>query len=165
MRITKQIASDVANQLLAKKVKGNNRNWTELSNEVYESVLKTIPKEITELYEKHPSYVRTSQNVRLFGNGFNHENISTPRGFPCIDYSKTYTPTEKEAADWIKLLNDYKDGKDNLRKLSSEIESALYNLKTYKAVQDNFPEAYELLPEKVSTSLSVNLSDIRQKIK
>jgi hypothetical protein len=165
MRITKQIASDVANQLLAKKVKGNNRNWTELSNEVYESVLKTIPKEITELQEKYPSYVRTSQNVRLFGNGFNHENINTPKSFPCTDYSKTYTPTEKEAAEWIKLLNDYKDGKDNLRKLSSEIESALYNLKTYKAVQENFPEAYELLPEKVSTSLSVNISDIRQKIK
>lgn len=165
MRITKQIASEVAKQLLAEKRKENDKNWIELSKKVYESVLKTVPKEIIELHEKHPSFVRTSRSIKLIGNGFNHEYVNTSKEFPCEHYSKNYVPTAKEGVEWIKLLNDYNDGKESIKKLNSEIELALYNLRTYKAVQENFPEAYELLPEKTSTALSINISDIRQKIK
>ena len=165
MRITKQIASEVAKELVAKKRKENGKVWIELCESIYESIKKKIPKELIDFSNKYPSYTRMSQIVKLVGNGFNHESINLNNAFPCRDWSLTYVPTNEEGEKWIKLFNKYHEQRESISSLHRDIENALYNLKTYKAVEENFPEAYKFLPEKITTSLSINLSDIRQKIK
>jgi hypothetical protein len=165
MRITKQTASDVAKQLVAKKGKENAKIWIELCESIYESVKKTIPKDLIDFSEKYPSYIRATQVVKIVGNGFNHESINITKVLPCKDWSFIYTPTSEEGDKWIKLFNKYHEQRKETETLYRDIENALYNLKTYKAIEENFPEAYKFLPEKITTSLSINLSDIRQKIK
>lgn len=164
MRITKQIASDVAKELVAKKSKENGKVWIELCEKIHKSILKTIPKDLLEISEKYPNYIKGSQVVKIIGNGFNHESINISKTFPCTDWSRIYTPTEEEGKEWISLFNKYHDERKKISELYRDIENCLYNLKTYKAVEENFPEAYKYLPVKIATSLSINLSDIRQKI-
>lgn len=49
--------------------------------------------------------------------------------------------------------------------LRKEIENAVFNLRTYKAVQENFPEAFEYLPtQKTTSALALNISDLRNRI-
>lgn len=52
-----------------------------------------------------------------------------------------------------------------INSLKSEIEQALLSLVTFKRVSENFPEAVPFLPKIQNTSLVVDLSNLRNKIK
>jgi len=160
--ITKAIANEVALKLTEKKRANIKKLETTLSSVLHGMILKTIPKEVVELFEKHPKFFGTRSSFQLQGNGWNYKYLNSVKQIPT--YNSSFSPNAKDSETLTKLDNEVKKERQDYEKLVSEIETALFGLRTYKRVQENFPEAFELLPNKINTSLSVNLSDIRQKL-
>jgi hypothetical protein len=68
----------------------------------------------------------------------------------------------------LKQFNKIQTLEKEIKDLKLEIETALYStLRTYKRVEESFPEALEFLPpmNNNKTALVVNLSSLRDKIK
>jgi len=163
MNITKTIAAEVAEKLLSKQALALEALRKEAGEAFTKIYLKTLPKEVVAAFEKYPAYFQTRSGFQLNGNGFNWQSITASKKLP---YSaNAFSPTATEAAILLKVVNAADTKKFEYKKLFSEIETALYGLRTYKRVEENFPEAFVFLPNSVSTKLSVNISDLRNKIK
>lgn len=65
----------------------------------------------------------------------------------------------------LKEYNRNNDEKDKIKMLERDLVHTLLNLKTYKSVTENFPEAAAYLPKIVNNTIALNLSDIRNRIK
>jgi len=163
MNITKAIATEVAGKLLSKQVLEIQTLRKELEYKFDEIYLKTIPKEVVELFKKYPNYFYTRRNFQLSGNGFNWKSVSTSKDLPSINGS--FIPNATDAVILLDAINIIDTKKSEYHKLTSEIENALFSLRTYKRVQENFPEAFVFLPNSISNKLVVNISDLRNKIK
>jgi len=163
MNITKTIATEVAEKLLSKQALEIKNLRSKLESTFDEIYLKTIPKEVVELFKKYPNYFRTRSGFQLSGNGFDWKSVTSSKELPCINGS--FQPNEKDAVILQKSINEIDKKKLEYKKLHSEIETALFGLRTYKRVEENFPEAFIFLPNSISNKLIVNISDLRNKIK
>ena len=161
-RITKEIASEIAVKMTEKRVKEIASLRKVLQTTIYKYALSKIPKAVLLCSKKHPDYFDKNTYVQFCGNGFNYESFSFAPALP-INNTRLI-PDDKTAKD---VLNQNKviHAKDNeLRSLRKEIEVSLYNLRTYKNVEKEFPEAFKLLPKNVCTSLVINIESIREKL-
>jgi len=163
MNITKTIAAEVAEKLLSKQVLELQGLKEDLKQKLENIILSTIPKEIKDFYKKYPSYVETRQSFQLSGNGFEYQYLNTKNHIP--SFKSSFQPNESDALLIKNSLNEIKDKEKEYKKLFSEIEIALFGLRTYKRVEENFPEAFVFLPNSISNKLVVNISDLRNKIK
>jgi len=163
MNVTKAIATEVAEKLIQKQGLELKELKQDLKQKFEDIVLNTIPKDIKDFYKKHPRYTNTRQSFQLSGNGFEYKYLNTKNEVPAV--TNSFQPNEADALVLHGLLNEIDKKEKEYKKLFSEIEVALFGLRTYKRVEENFPEAFLLLPNKITTSLAVNISDLRQKIK
>ena len=162
MNITKAIATEVAEKLIQKKGLELIELKESLKLKFEDIVLKSIPKEVIDFYKKYPNYVETRQTFLLSGNGFDYKYLYTKNSIP--SFKSSFIPNERDAIILHGLWNDISNKEKEYKKLLSEIEIALFSLRTYKRVKENFPEAFVFLPNSVSNKLVVNISDLRNKI-
>lgn len=163
MRITKSIAEQTAKSLIEAKRKELESKKQDVKNFLTPIVKAKIPKEILSSYSNFPDYFSTYNYVRLVGNGFNYRNFNINEKLPLT--KSEFNPDEKQAKKLSELVNKYDDFRDKLNKLETELINAIFNLKTYKSVEENFPEAFLLLPKIENNKVMINLSDIRNKLK
>jgi len=163
MNITKQIASEVAILLLQKQANEIKSLNKDLETEFTEMVFKKIPVEVLDVFGKFSDYFGTRKSFQLSGNGFNYKWLSASRCLPAKNAS--FCPDEKEAKRLLSIINKIDDKSNKYQDLLKEIEVTLFSLRTYKRVEENFPEAFVLLPKKQTVSLALNLSDLRNKLK
>lgn len=161
--ITKTQAGEIAVKLTANQQKEYDKARKETQTFFTEKYLATVPEEVKTLFEKYPSYFDSRKEFQLQGNGFNWQYVNTLKEVPCSKI--TYSPEPKEAEKLLKLLNIEDVKRNELKKLRSEIEVALNSLRTFKRINESFPEASKYLSIKTSTALVVNLSEIREKLK
>lgn len=161
--ITKVIASEVAIKLTAKKQKEINLLRTELREEFESIYLKTIPTEVLKCFEKFPNYFESRNEISVSGNGLNWQRLFFTRKLPVN--SGTYLPNKVDAESLLKKENNIQDRNKEILKLRTEIEIALFSLRSYKRIIEQFPEAQPFLPEKISNALAINISDIQSKLK
>jgi len=164
-RITKEIAKQVAVKLTETKrleIEKLNKTFKENAFKAYE---KKIPKEVLICFAKHPNYFDTTTQIKMIGNGWNHEYIDITSKLPSNDSSWPKPQFDEKTAQ--SLLKEY-DKINKLKKefsaLKAEIENALIRLGTYKRVGEQFNEAYEHLPANISQALIVNVDKIREKL-
>lgn len=162
-RITKQIAENVAIKLTEKQAKEIKDLQSELKDKFTEIYLKTIPKEVLDLFKKHPDFMETRSSMQLQGNGFNYQYIGLNASYPCKNH--VFTPSPQDAKILLSQINDVYNKKSELSKLKLEIETLVFGLRTYAKVKSEFPEAAPFLPKATSTALMVNISDLRKKLK
>lgn len=162
MNITKTIATEVVEKLIQKQGLELKELKENLKAKFEEIVLNTIPKDIKDFYKKHPRYTNTRQSFQLSGNGFEYKYLNTKNEVPAV--TNSFQPNETDAIILHGLLNEIDKKEKEYKKLFSELEIALFGLRTYKRVEENFPEAFLLLPNKITTSLAVNISELRNKI-
>ena len=167
-RITKDIAVSVS-KALTEKLEEQIVVQAKVCSDIVRSYKNIrIPKEVLKMAEIHPEYFKKTAYVSVSDNGFNHESftmnpemVSTRSG----GYTDNIQLTEGEAEglmpEWRKLQEMIKQKDD----LQLSIQTTLYGLKTYNKVKLEFPEAYEFLPEKAETGLSVPLANIREQLK
>lgn len=165
MRITKQLASEIAKQVTAEKKKQWLDAETILRKTTREFAEKNIPSDVLKFQKKYPKLISSSSSEQFTNVDLNFKRFYFDKYIP--NYFPSYVPISDEDA---KTLKNMSDNVDKLKKeqadLYKEIEIALLSLKTFKVVREEFPEAAKFLPEdkKISTALSVNLNDIRKKL-
>lgn len=162
-RVTKQIAESVAIELTKKNALEIKELKADLDNKFTEIYLKTVPKEVLQLFEKYPDYVETRSSMQMSGNGFQYQSLSLNKSFPAKNH--VFLPNEKDAKMLLLLVNEISDKKSEHSKLKQEVSALLFNLKTYNRVNSEFPEATPFLPKTVTSALMVNISDLREKLK
>jgi len=64
-RITKEIASEMAKKLTSKKTEEINALENELQTKLQEFILKKIPKELLDLFKKHPNYFNKTSSFNI----------------------------------------------------------------------------------------------------
>lgn len=164
-RITKEIAKKVALKLTENKRDEINALEKKLSDFCHNLAKAEIPKDILTCYNKNKQYFNTASQIRFVGNGTNHETVSFSPELPNLDsWYITVTPSKEVAKEFIQMFNDVKIKKREKSQLQDEIENALILLGTYKKVETEFKEAFELLPTRVNNQLIVNVSEIRKKL-
>jgi len=165
MRITKQIADDVAKKLTEKKSKELEELKSKLSDLVKKEYDKKIPTEVIELAKLYPSYFDFNRYVRLNGNGWSYKNIEL-KGTVISQNGSSHLEPDNKASLAIKSISDKVDDMNaNISRLKTDVSNAIYNLRTYAKVSENFPEAISFLPKQQNTALQLNISDIKQRLK
>jgi len=162
-RITKEIAHATAVSLLSKKKDKLEGLKKQLQDKVTEAVRKTIPADVLEVFSEHPCYFKVNSQTRLVGSGFGYDYFSLNQTLPKTD---AHNPKieEKEASKIVALHNKIEEAEKEYKRLRTEIEVALFAFRTYANVEKEFPEAFALLPTKVSQAVMVNISSIRSQI-
>jgi hypothetical protein len=146
-RITKQIAEDVSERMTFKQKEKYKQLKSEFENKVRDMTISRIPKKIIDFFsnEETKPYIRTASAVKLLGNGFNHNWIYV-KDFPHtvgVTFNLILTPEEGDLL--LKMEREYKVAEEKMEKLKTEIYTALYEgLRTFKNVEENFPEAFEI---------------------
>jgi hypothetical protein len=165
-RITKQIAEVTANELVKSKKEKIKILESEFKKKLYQMVLKNTPDDVVKFYKKHPNFMKTNFYVEISGNGFEYQRITLDSSFPSKNGDRfQLLPDVETAKELLSSFNQINDLKEQSDRLKSDLENAIFNLRTYKSVQENFPEAFLLLPKIVNNSVAINLSDIRNRIK
>lgn len=167
-RITKQIAEEVAKAMTAEKAK----NVTDLKDRFKQSVeeiaLLRVPETVTKLFKDSSlrAYISQSDYVYLHSHGFNFRGVRLKNPVPVNKGQNSLELTALEGKFLWNLEKEYKKAEEGLEELTQEIYfTLLHTLKTYKKVQDHFPEAFEHLPKVgTPTSLAINLDALRHKI-
>lgn len=164
--ISKNQSSAVANLLtkkLADQINEKKNNLSEIVSQIY---LKTRPKEITDAFPKYKNYFQKSSRIRCEGNGLNIE-VSLTESVPSTgNWQVCILPSAKESEDILKIYNDVENLETKRNNLKNSIEGTLNSLRTYNRIQKEFPEAFELLPDKEPSinTLAVPIEDIRTQL-
>lgn len=161
-RITKLIAEEVSEKLVQKKQTELNNHNQQIKDYVTKVILNHTPKDVLLLSKTEPKYFRMTKQFRFNCNDFKWEYFSTNHSIPSND--EHYNITETESKQIFKLIQKRDKLRKELRNLKDEIYQALINLKTFKRVQEEFPEASSFLPSKTNTSLVVNIDNIRKQL-
>lgn len=170
-RISKTAAHEVAIALVAKQRTELEEQKKRLSHVVTSLVLDRIPKEVHDFYEKFPQFIKTADTARLTGLGWNYEWLYLEGRVPCVSVGSRFelvfeTKQHEKAAKGLRDLYDsYEQSKRDLTNLRSDIENTLYALKTLKAISEHFPEALPYLPKTPNTSLIIDTTALRQRLK
>lgn len=164
MRITKQIAEDVARQLCAEKQSEIKALKAQLKATVTSHYEAILPKDVLAFFKKYPSFVSTDSSVRIYGSGIDYRYFNFTQPMPSGDNCKL--EIDDISANYLTgLLNTIQDQEKSYNQLLKEIQLALINLRTYNNVREQFPEAGKILPiQQTSTAVMVNVADIRCKL-
>lgn len=134
----------------------------------HERAMKQVPDAVMEAFAKHPDYIAQKQNARVYGEDiadYAVENFEKPVPYDGV-WDNKVTLTKAESKEYKKLLDQSRELKSEIDSLQYKIEIALYNLRSYKKIREEFPEAGEYLPDgEKKTELMVQVSDIRSKLK
>ena len=167
-RITKQIAEDTAKAMTAEKRKAANDLKSIFEMAVSDIAWERVPDCIRDmsLADSTKNYIVKRAECQLHGNGFEFKWVNFPSPIPFKYNESLLNLSSAEGKVLWNLENDYKKAKQDVDNLKEEIYiTLLYTLKTFKKVQDHFPEAYEFLPKtETPTSLAINLDALRHKI-
>lgn len=162
-RITKEIATATAIALLKPKHNRLKDLRQQLSDKVTEAYLETVPHAVVEQFKKYPEYFRKASSVRFNCPGFNYEYYTTNAQVP--DTNSMAKIGTQQGNKILALSAKLKDAESDYKSIKNEIEVALYAFRTYANVEKEFPEAFVLLPSKVSQAIMVNIDSIRKNIK
>lgn len=167
-RITKQIAEDTAKAMTAEKVKEAELLKARFKAAVTRVALKRVPEAIQALYRENEfkPYLISRNYFSLHGHGFSYRGVYADQDIPWHGGSNVLELSQEEGTALWNFEKEYKTADLKVQELREEIEVTLYHtLRTYKKVQDHFPEAFVHLPKLSGvTALSINLDALRQKI-
>ena len=167
-RITKQIAEDVSKAMTAEKRKAANELKEKFQVIVTAMAFERVPESVQTLFGHVDTkrYIANRGECQLTGGGFDYRWVNFTSPIPFQDNSNCLTLNEAQGRLLWRLEDDYKKAKEEVDNLKDEIYvTLLYTLKTFKKVEEHFPEAFVHLPKLSGvTALSINLDALRQKI-
>jgi hypothetical protein len=162
-RITNDLAESIAKTMTAKQSQTIEELKSKQKQITLDYIMKGIPKEVKELFDKNSKYLNYNSGVRFWGNGC--QGLYVNIGKHPTD-GLNITPEPEFAKELVKLDNAIQKKQDALYELKQSIENALKAMRTFKRVRVDFPEAGEFLPPDGKSMLpAINLSSIRQQLK
>ena len=166
-RITKQIAEDTAKAMTAEKANEVKKLKGEFKEAVRQVALLRVPEAVKAFHseKEFEPYVNMQSYFNLCGHGFEYKGVYVEDIPWNCDPNRLDLSLEEGKLLWD-MEKAYENADKKTKELKSQIFVALYEtLKTYKKVEEHFPEAFVHLPKlSTSTALSINLDALRQKI-
>jgi len=170
-----KISQSDAQTAARKIVEPINKKMIEIEQQIREKVTgyaqATVPADVMKVFKgDNCEYIQTANSVNLYENGFNGRNVTLVGNVPMLKGGYYNTPKlnlTKVQADAIHKLDEKKDKlREKYETTKSEVEASILTLGTHKRVQEEFPEAYGMLPGiNTNTGLSVQLQPVREKVK
>lgn len=165
MRITKEKAKLVAERLTSKHNDVINEKKRLLDEYVGQTAVSKIPEAVKQMFKEFPKWVKSQRHVSLSNYLLNdyyyrNHNISVE-----IPYHESFCVSDEEAEKVVKMVDEIKTLTRERELLIKDIEVTVYNLRTYKRCETDFPEAFKWLPmEKPTAEVSIKIDDIRKKL-
>jgi len=167
-RITKDIAAEIAEKLLEKKVKELNADHLKIQNLVRDFIISKTDEGLMKCFNNFDlkNYIQKTRYITLRGTGLNNDHIKLNECIPSINGNTMYLelPTDLAIQVSAMLMEDTRKN-NNLNALDEELQATLYGLRTFKKVRESFPEAAIFLPEEADKKEIVNISLLRDKLK
>jgi hypothetical protein len=166
-RITKSLAESIASSLLAKKKEKISHKRQELKEKVTQVIEQTIPEDVLKFHESNQDWMRGSQDFRLQGDGTgtDYTHYRTTKTLPSNSQYNWVKIPDKSHNEVMNLHSKIDKMESDLKKARFEVETAIFNLRTYSNLEKEFPEAAKYLPKNGTTALVVNIDKVRQLIK
>jgi hypothetical protein len=161
MNISRTKAEIVADKMVSGRFEKLRESEKELSNLITQAALETLPELVQDCFKNHGKYMQTGGYVKLIGpNGdaFDHQ-VRGP-----FNWGAHVQLSEARHSLFRKSADAHKKEEQAINQLRRDIINALLKLKTYNRVKEQFSEAYEHLPEKTETALSIPVADIRKRL-
>jgi|GEM_PF-5527684 len=165
MRISKASAEQIAIAILMPLEKQRDAALKIFESAAKEAYLQTVPDKVMEVYKKFPCWCQSATGLKLDGNGFDRLYVSVGRVPSTTEYNMSFKPSADTAKKLHVLERAFSDLKERYKKMLLDTETALLNLRTYKAIAEQIPEAIPFLPATESTAIILNLSGLRKNLK
>lgn len=167
-RVTKTVAREMAEKL----AKPHYDRMKELSKRRSDGVRAVytagIPKAIIDASRHFPEWINSFSSVYVHGAGLNKSFQVDPMviGRTTSQGSASFKADNDQSDAIQKITLEYENAKRDYDDILLEIENALINLRTFKNIEKEFPEAVPHLPtSNTNTSLMVNIDGLRAKLK
>jgi hypothetical protein len=167
-RITKALSEEIARKLVEPKKKELEELNEKKRSIAEKRAWEDLPEEVIKLAQSHPEYVQCKNSARVYGPDIvDHVNETFDKPLPVKD---TWAPkivlNKDESKEYFDLLTKSRNIAQSIYELKHKIEVAVYNLRTYKRIREEFPEASKYLPNgKKKTGLAIRLDEIRKELK
>ncbi|HYH13984.1 MAG TPA: hypothetical protein VD794_02120 [Flavisolibacter sp.] len=162
-RITKTIAEQVAIKLTEKKSYHLEVLKAQLEDLATNIKIGYIPTDVLKAYRKNSKYFKSCTSEYFRGPGLGHyESFRYNQSLPHT--SEGVKVNELEAQSLIQQRDKIEDLQNTINKIKLDVENALLALRTYNNVEKEFPEAFEHLPSRTTTALSININDVRKQL-
>ncbi len=164
-----RISQDLAGQI-AFKLTQKSRTAAELLHKEYRQLVEDaynaqVPKMVTDTFAKHPEWFNTRTRVDFSGHGFRWEQVQTSNAVICNGgQNANLELTDKLATQLFKAKEKWRKADEAVKELQKETDQALINLRTFKNIRENIPEAAPFLPPPMSNSLVVNVDSLNRKL-
>lgn len=134
--------------------------YRELVTELYE---EQTPQEVKAALKKFPDWIYTSGSVKLNGNGFNFEWVSTTRNI-VSNGNNLLNLTSKIADKITAAKRKWEKAKKQYECLKDETKQALLALKTTNNIRKEIPIAAPMLPPPMSNALVCNFDSLKRRL-
>lgn len=162
MRITKTIAEDVADKLVAKLTERLKEIEIEFGQILNDEWVKRAPKEVLTTLIVAPEYIKTKSS------GYIHFLGRTVYCTHDKSFPHSSSDLKIENTDLCNRMSALENEKIDLKKkkaaLHKEFSSTLLQLGTTNKIAEHLPEAIPFLPEE-SKVPAINFTDTRNKLK
>lgn len=166
MQISKQLADSISKEIATKlkvKVDKAEAEYLKLATSFYK---KQVPAAVLRMQKQHPDYFQTGTSLCLNGHGFHHEVVKMSESLVknSGNYYSILHLTPAIARELIVAKNNWENLQEQYKQLRAETTTALLNLRTFKNIQEQLPEAVKYLPKSKTTAIIPNLGKLRVKI-
>jgi hypothetical protein len=165
-RITKEIAENVTKELLSKKVEKKSELLKEIGAITRQELILSIPMKVMELFSQpeEKRFFQTESSVYLMD--FSRLRVSFSP-IPKSDGNYYYKFTNEETRKKVGVLyKKYIALEKQINQLEDEIKHSLLSLKTFKRIEEQFPEAFKFLPKDNGAFLpALNIRKIQDSLK
>lgn len=166
-RISKELAANIANKLVAPSYKKRDELRAEYEAEVMRIYLLRIPSDVLDFENKRPEFFEKTRDIRLRGYGFEYERVtiraSVVNNMPRCSYADIHL--EKDEADILRgFKRKWEAAQEKAKDLRVQTEVALLACKTYKNIREMIPEAADMLPPPISNALVADFSSLRKNL-
>lgn len=163
--ITKDHANIIAKEMVKKMNEKIRLKEEDLSQYITEQYNATLPKDVLSLFNQYPNYFRKAGRVLLKGNGLNSGFNLLKSVCAVSDYQIALQPDPAAAKIISKSLSEIEKLETKRNQLKVQIEQTLLSLKTYKRIEDQFPEAFALIPQRGTiNAVAIPIDDIRKQL-
>lgn len=164
MKITKQIAAEVANKVTANLRAEYEKICNEIDSRLVTIVKNGVPEEVAQVYRKYPAYILTNSSAAVSGVGVPRRWVYLDDEIPYTDEITLSREQSKEIADMVRKADKLND---RIRDTRAKVRATLLALGTAKKVQEQLPELVQFLPEQAvtSTALMIPVKEVRSDLK
>jgi hypothetical protein len=163
MNITKALAAQIAKKMTKPLYDIAVNKHSKWHQDVKAFWIEALPKPVKDLYKsEHGQYIRHTE-IRFYGMGLQRYQANRIELPWSKDMSSEYVlkpENEWIATQWL----EFERYKETVEETKQQIEHQLLAMRTFKRVHQEWPEAAVFLPAETSTSLTVNVKPLNDKL-